>query len=347
MKVGVPNGRPASEAAAVEVAAPAAEAPAPLEASPVDALEATLRAMRADAARPRPRVPSSAIGRAAWAPRASVPPGAALAIDAAKTLIGGLERQIVRLENENLMKTREVADLVRAIEARRAEIEQAQQRKTNIGIVGALFGAPLVGVAGLVMAVSDDARLRELDASLTTARDRQGSIHRELASYTAMKMRVSAHLGALQQAEGTLARTAGFARALPGRLQPVSRALDAFVRANLLVANLEAQVALLEEIRDGAKNLGLHLDGVIVELRAAAEGARAEAEASQGELRTLVEHLLAPDPEAAAGAWITETLRARVRDAVEGAVHTLVSRQELPDPIARELERRLVEALLA
>ncbi|MCK6551828.1 hypothetical protein L6R52_38695, partial [Myxococcota bacterium] len=237
----------------------------------------------------------------------------------------------------------EVADLVRAIEARRAEIADAQRTKTNIGLFATLLGAPMVGLAGLAMAVSDDARLQELDRQLGTARGRQGEIHREIASYTAMKMRVSTHLGELQRAEAELARTPTFAKELPARLQPMSKSLDAFVRSNLLVANLEAQVVLLEEIRDGAKTLGLHLDGVITELREAADAARAQSEAARRQLQTIVEHLLAPDPEAAARGW----LEARVRDEVERAVHTLVGRQDLPAPIAEQLERRLVEALLS
>lgn len=318
--------------------------------SAADALEATLAAMRAEAERPPPwlvQPQPNGIGRSALRSAGPPPAPASSAVDAARTLIGGLERQISRLESENQRKAGEIAGLVASIAARRTEIEAEYERKRRIGIVGALFGAPMVGFASLLMMQNDDQRLRQLDAQLGTARARQAEITRELADYGGIKDRVTARLADLERAEAALERAEGAPTdGLPTRLEGLARSLELFSRSSLLVANLEAQIAILSELRDSARALGLRLDGVLEELRAAATRAASDAEASRRELGQLLWIVAADDPDAAARAWVTRALEGRVRGEVERAIGALIQADRLPPELARSLIQRLASALL-
>lgn len=260
----------------------------------------------------------NALGRAAFKQASGA---RSAAIEAASVVIRSLDVQIRSLESENTLKQQAADALVNQIAQRQTELSDEYERKRRIGIVGTLFGAPMIGFASLIMMQNDDARLQQLNRDLATAKTRQAEIGQQLAQYRATKSSATAALEKLEEG----------ARGL--------------FRGSALLENLNAQIDILSELRDAAQAVGVNLDAVLVELREAAQRAGEAVEASRGEVRELLEFVFADDPNAAAEAWLQDTLRARIRQEVERAVDSLLAARGISGQEAGLLRSRLIDAI--
>jgi chaperonin cofactor prefoldin len=235
----------------------------------------------------------------------------AKAVGTVRTQISSLNAEVARLERSNASKTAQVDALISQIQARRSEIQAEHDRKRNIGIIGALWGMPMVSAASLVMMMDDDSRLRSLNADLSRAQAERSQLQSSLQSHHALKATLTAELSKLEAA----------ARALEALPVPaprdgtqVGRAAAQLGQGEALLHNLRSQVALLERIRDSARGVGAELDGALARLTL--ELVRAEKLVTQSRQATfkLVELATAGDPNAAAEKWLEGRVAARTRE---------------------------------
>lgn len=277
------------------------------------------------------------VGRSAFTPDSP-------AVSAARVIIRGLDTEIGRLERENTTKRSAADAIILNIQQRQAQLEQAYEQKRRIGMVGALFGAPMIGVASLIMMQNDDQRLRTLNGDLARAQAELAEIDQSLETYRGRKTTVEAAIAQLEDAE----RAIGSQPSISARTRdPLARSIDEVYRSAELLANLETRIGLLAGLRDAAAAIGVRLDAVIGTLSEARDRAEAAMQASGGELQTLLRAALAEQPDEAARAWITRTLRGRIRSELERGIDALLEPRDLPAELQRLVRDRLVAILTA
>lgn len=275
------------------------------------------------------------LGRSAFVPDSP-------AVSAARVIIRGLDTEIGRLERENTTKRQTADAIVLQIQQRQAELTRAYEQKRNIGILGALLGAPMVGVAGLVMMQNDDRRLQALNAELGRAQSELAQIDQSLESYRGRKATVEEAIARLEDAEQAISPP------ITARTRdPLARSIDEVYRSAELLANLETRIGLLVGLRDAAAAIGVRLDAVIGTLSEARDRAEEAMQASGGELQALLRAALAEHPDEAARKWITQTMRGRIRRELEQGIDALLEPRNLPEALQRLVRDRLVAILTA
>jgi proprotein convertase P-domain-containing protein len=239
------------------------------------------------------------------------------AIAAADEAIADLEGQIAGLEVDQQVKASEIETLVGQIEARRSEIEASYQSNQNLCLLCVIIGCPSVCYVSLANMLDDDARLDELDGDLALAHQQQASILQQLAEYRSRRDQLRAELETLRTARTTLVEqlTSGTLTPRPA-LADYPELADRVARIELLQSvldNTTDQVSILEEIRTLAQAVDAAFDDALVVLRQLAADADAAAADSRRAILELVELLTAPDPNAAAAAWLEDLVAQKTR----------------------------------
>jgi hypothetical protein len=98
-----------------------------------------------------------------------------------------LNQEIARLDAAHAAKLAESTTLHSQLVQRKEQISQNYQRTRTAGILGALLGAPMVGVLSLVHMQNDDARVQELNGKIAAAKTEMDQIQIQLADYRRMK----------------------------------------------------------------------------------------------------------------------------------------------------------------
>lgn len=284
-----------------------------------------------------------AIGRSSFQP--TTQPSIVLnptagAIAPLSALISKLEAEIAKLEAANAQKAQTVNGLVASIAARKAELQKLYEQKRTIGILGVLFGAPMLGVASLVMMQQDDAKLKTLNASLSVAQAERAEVKKKLATYGEARAQALGALDVLKGAEDGLS-------AAPTGLPGLSAAADQADRTRALASNLRSQIDILTGLKGKAQGLGLELDAVIAELSAALSLADKAVQESQKDVFDLIKAMVSKNPEAAARKLVFKMLTSKVKAQLESAVQKLLEDAQLSGPGADLLKKRMVDALMS
>jgi hypothetical protein len=208
------------------------------------------------------------------------------AVNTAHLVVTKLEDEISTLEAQNNAKVSTVNQLAQQLAQRKADIQQQWNQKRSIGIIGALFGMPLVTAASLITMQNDDGRIQQINRDLATAQADQQRIAGKLAQYTKLKSGVESQI---QTLEAPIAAPAG----APTDVAKLLTSAETLRR-------LESEKVLLSSVRDAAKAIGLDLDATLGRLTTAVASADKALEASRKETFELIKTLLAPDPEQAA-----------------------------------------------
>lgn len=241
----------------------------------------------------------------------------ASAIIGSRAEIGALKTQIFRLETLHSTKLKEISGIEADIVARRGQLQEEHERKRRIGLIGALFGAPVVGLASLVMMQQDDARLRQLDAQLTAAKASKETASAKVAAYQALKSRLEVKLETLVTAAAGMEKRPVANEARPAYLV---RAAGANInQAEALLKNLRSQIKLLEELRNSAAELGASLAGLLEKMRANLAVAEKLVEDSRRDLVELIKIIVTEDPNAAATAFLKKKAMSMVRALLQEA----------------------------
>jgi hypothetical protein len=208
------------------------------------------------------------------------------AVNTAHLVVTKLEDEIGNLEAQNNAKVSTVTQLTQQLAQRKAEIQQQWNQKRSIGIIGALFGMPLVTAASLITMQNDDGRIQQINRDLATAQADQQRIAGKLAQYTKLKSGVESQIKTL---EAPIAQSAG----APTDVAKLLTSAETLRR-------LESEKVLLSSVRDAAKAIGLDLDATMGRLSTAVASADKALEASRHETLELIKTLLSPDPNQAA-----------------------------------------------
>jgi hypothetical protein len=208
------------------------------------------------------------------------------AVNAAHLVVGKLQTEISNLEAQNNAKVSTVNQLTQQLAQRKAEIQQQWNQKRSIGIIGALFGMPLVTAASLITMQNDDGRIQQINRDLATAQADQQRIAGKLAQYNKLKSGVESQIKTL---EAPIAQSSAAPKDL-GKLLSSAETLR----------RLEQEKVLLSSVRDAAKAIGLDLDATLGRLATAVASADKALEDSRQETLELIKTLLSPDPNQAA-----------------------------------------------
>jgi hypothetical protein len=257
-----------------------------------------------------------------------------------RQLVKDLEIEVRALEAANARKLTEIDALVGSIAARQKELEVEYNRQRNIGLIGAMFGYPMVAAVSLVEMQRTDRRLTELNAKLEAARKDQAGLAQQAARYEQLKQRVEGVLANLRREELQSPEPPG-ARGRLGRLVVEA---EKTAQAAALVRNLEAQRDALLELRGAARDLGAEVDNVLHRLSADLVKAQEQVDASRKATLDLLKVLLARDPERAALNRLTGMARAELGRHLEPMVERMVSGVREPQ-LKAELKKRLLKAL--
>lgn len=290
------------------------------------------------------KLKEGAIGRSSFQPTTQPLTGVlnptAGAIAPLNALITKLEAEIAKLETANAQKAHTINGLVASIAARKAELQKLHEQKRTIGILGVLFGAPMLGVASLVMMQQDDAKLKTLNASLSVAESERADVKKKLANYAETRAQALAALDVLKGAEGGLS-------AAPAGMSGLSAAADQADRTRALASNLRGQIEILTGLKGKAQSLGLELDAVIAELNAALTLADKAVQESEKDVFDLIKAMVSSNPEAAARKLVFKMLTSKVKAQLEAAVQELLDEAQLAGPGADLLKKRMVDALMS
>jgi hypothetical protein len=260
--------------------------------------------------------------------------GAIAALDAAiadlRSVVVGLERDIARVEGEHAAKTAEVDRLVRAIEARRREVEDAYERDKRNALLFCAFGYCPLGAVSLVMAFENDSRLKQLTRELEAAKQQQAALAADLQQYGVDKAALGSRLGALRATEAKIVALLSTTDTAPHAIDRLARRAD---RMEDLHGNLGQQAQTLEEVRTLAFALSARIDTTLVAVAAAVRKAEALAEASRRDFYKMLEILTAGDPNAAAEAWLDRYVAAKTKEILkrvgwdpDGFINQLIAR---------------------
>jgi hypothetical protein len=264
--------------------------------------------------------------------------------DSLSGVVASLETQIRTLEDQNTQKMNEVNELVSQIAARENQLKQQANSQRTIGIVGALFGAPMVGVLGAVTAIQTDGQLKDLHAKLTEAQADQARMQQKMTDYKAFKATVERTVAQLQQSMPEPARPS-FDPATPSAVKKLLMKVDAVSQAQARVANLTAQRDALLPLRDQASALGADLDATLSTLAQELADAQRAVDAAKKATLNLLLTLASPDPEAAAMKKLAGMAKAQVQKALDPMVERMVS--DVKDPkLKAELKNRLSSELM-
>ena len=276
------------------------------------------------------------------------------AITAIDARIATLETEIAKLEAQNTAKARDVAALVRSIEARRAEVEAEYNRKRDNALIFCAFGFCDLGAVSLIAAMDDDARLKELNRNLATARQQQTDIQAGIARYNTERDGLRTKIAALRPThDHLLAILNGTEQATaPAGLDGYPRFVTEATRYNTLLAlqeNGTEHVQLLTQIRDAALSLSDQLDAVLPTLRAFDEAARRAVRESRRASFELIRMLLTGDPHAAAARWIENRIASETKKMLAGAGFLVGDFVDylMGTATDEDLERRIIESIRA
>jgi hypothetical protein len=254
-------------------------------------------------------------------------------------VVASLEAQIGILEDQNTQKMNEVNALVSQIAARENQLKQQANTQRTIGIVGALFGAPMVGVLGAVTAIQTDGQLKDLHTKLTAAQADQAQLQQKMTDYKAFKATVEASVAQLQQSMPAPERPT-FDPAMPSDVKNLLMKVDAVSQAHARVANLTAQQDALLPLRDKAQALGADLDSALSNLTRQLADAQKAVDDAQKATIDLLMTLAADDPNAAALNKLQGLARAQVQKALAPMIDHMVA--GVADPALKaELKKRL------
>ena len=291
------------------------------------------------------------------------------AIDAGNVEIAKLEAEIARLDADNAKKQREIDQLVRDIEARRAEVERNFRASLVVAGVGGLFAAVFTGglsllaagaaAGGLAAAIANDGRLNQLNASLSAARAQQAAITSAAAANRVKRDDLDKQLTALRTSK------AGLMAILRGEASGAGLAVSAGVPVELrdplrrvalltsILTNTKSQVEILTRIRNLAAALGAQLDRTLATVRSLADEADRLAEESRQDFYRLLALFGEQFPLASALNWLGQVVAERTAQILGDSgtsvlvfVKFLVSHRNVGDLTAEELTERLTNALV-
>ncbi|MDB4944756.1 MAG: hypothetical protein JWP97_4290 [Labilithrix sp.] len=228
------------------------------------------------------------------------------------THIASIETEIATLEQQNASKIAEIDQLVRNIEARKAEVQAAYERDQQNALIFCLFGYCNVGAASLVMALENDGRVKQLQHELADAQAQQASAHAQLDEFRAKKTLLDAKLGSLRVTEQVLAGLVATDDApTEAPLQQLAHRADRLVA---LKNNLQTQAATLGEVKALATDLATVIDSALVKVATASAKADKLAAAAQKQTYELLRILAAGDPDAAAETWLEKLVAKKTKD---------------------------------
>lgn len=268
--------------------------------------------------------------------------GAALAAlrsvsTALRDTIGELTGKISQTEQQvrsNLAQAKVAAE---QITARKREIEQGQQTKRTIGLLGALLGAPIVAVVSLVQVTDDDARIQTLRAD-------QARLDREHAKLVARIATYRESRTALMRQVDVLAELATPLEAMlnshdTGERAPLAQARARYLAGEQLVGNLRSQVALLRSVEQAVAPLGVAVQAHLADAQAALLHAEKLVDDSRKALVEIIKIAISKRPEVAARKWLSNRLVSEVAKRLTEAGLTGEAGKE----VAKLLAKRLVE----
>jgi hypothetical protein len=250
----------------------------------------------------------------------------------ARAILQQLEQQIASLEQQNTAKVAQVNQLTQQLAQRKAEVQQQWQQKRNIGIIGALFGVPLLTAASLITMQNDDARVQQINRDLSAAQAGQAATATKLQQYNALKQSVQQKIAALEQAG-------------PPVTQGAPATVTALLGATAARTRLENERALLVTVRDAARSIGVQLDGDLRQLDTAIADADRALEASKRQTLELIKALIAPDPEQAS----LDLLKGMAKDRLKQTLGPQVDRMlqgVTEGPAKAQLRSQLLDALV-
>lgn len=277
---------------------------------------------------------------------------------ALQSSIAGLHGEIAILEVQNQAKANAVVQLIQQIESRKAEIERQRENKRTIGILGALFGAPMVTAVSLIKMYEDDGLLETLNTQLAQAKSEQANISAKMSQHMIVRQTLEKQLAKLEATAAGLGTTAivETPQAKTKAFGPVAAQAAELRRYEKLEANLKQQVAILTEIRNSAASIGLELDGLLEKLSVQLEKAEQMVVASKKSLFELIKIITSKDPQAAAEKWLTKkvaSLTDKLLDelglSMKGFIRDLVAEafpNQTNSPAATLLRQQLEKALI-
>jgi hypothetical protein len=261
--------------------------------------------------------------------------------------IADVEDEIFRLEADLSAKVQEIDRLVRDIERRKDEIEDAQTLKLMASVAGIFFGLPIVAGVSLVAAINDDSRIKSLSAQLDRARSDRSHIEALLRDYRAHRATLQQKLAALRADEEGLRRAAE-PRELTPEEQAVFAELPEVPTTSLRIAalaaladNLTQQYDALVAIRDRLQSVAAVIDVVLDRMLVTESKARELADESREELFDLIELLVSPYPEAAAATW----LEGLVKDKLIAVFGTLPTPENITSQLIEGFADRITARL--
>ena len=242
------------------------------------------------------------------------------AIGGTREQIGHVECAIKSLEREVTTKRTTCGQLCTQIEGRKHTIEGNRERSRRVGLIGALFGAPVVACAGLIQMYDNDALLRDLNTRLTTVRAEQRQIENKVATYEQSKTALDTRLGQLRTAEQKLVSDIAALKvslaSQPASLQHARLRLDT---SRSLLGNLRCQVQTLDTIHSSAAALGISLDGHLQYLKGELGHAERLVESSTRSYLDLLAKMVVRGPEGGARQWLTGRVRREVSAGLQQA----------------------------
>lgn len=262
-----------------------------------------------------------------------------------------LEAEVDALESRNHAKAAEIDQLVRQLNSRKATIEAEYERKRNMGIAFAMFGAPSAALVSLVSMQNDDSRIAEISAALARAQREQASIREQLLQYQSVATPARQTLETLKAAADRLRVVA-----LPvndATLRPLAEAQARTRAGESLVTNLSAQIEVLTDLKARASVIAGELNRAISELRADLKRAEKLVGDSKKELQELFQLLLDANPELAAqkllqnkGEAVLKKLMRELGLDVGAHVDALVKKlYPRGGPMASELRKSLMKSV--
>jgi hypothetical protein len=255
------------------------------------------------------------------------------AVSTARVVVTRLKGEISKLEAQNDAKVTQVNQLTQQLAQRKAEIQREYDRKRTIGLIGALFGAPMLTAAALITMQNDDGRVQQINRDLATAQADQQRIASRIASYNKLKSGVESQIKTL---EAPIHRT--------GDVAGTPKELAKLLESSETLAHLEREKVLLTSVRDAAKAIGIDLDGAIGRLNGAIASADKALEASRKETLALIKALLAPDPNKAGFDMIKGMAKDRIKQLFAPNVDNALS-GVADGPLKKELRSRLLSAV--
>ncbi len=276
------------------------------------------------------------------------------AIADAEIEIAALETEIASLESSNAAKLAQIDDLLRQVAARRREIEEEYERKRRNAVIFAFLGYPDLSTVSLVQAMNDDARLRQLDASLSAARSDADRLRADIADYVARRDAMRHELASLEATRDRLLEE--LRSPTPASLPEIVTAHPDLVALATRIETLEeiestslSQVEILTAMRDAALRVSRPLDAALRSAQALAQTAARLAEASREETYEVLKMLLSGEPEARARRWLDQRLAQETKNMLRalglppfGFVAHLLAGESITGRDRDELERALL-----